>query len=142
MAKVIPTGIRSPYLQIACGAVTVTLSELLLKAGAEATKESAGIFGVAALASVWTWLGIGAYIFSFVAWINALRYLPVALAYSLINITHVLVPMAAWAVRGEVVSGMRWAGISLVLVGATLVAIGRTKPADPAPTALDAGAAP
>jgi hypothetical protein len=52
----------NPYLQIGIGAVLVTVSEVLLKMGADAAPQMARLpmwmSGVAALASGWTWAGI------------------------------------------------------------------------------------
>ena len=105
----------NPYLQIALGAVLVTASELLLKKGASAG--AAGWFGVAALASPWTWGGIACYIASFLSWLHVLRFVPLSIAFPLINIVHVLVPLGALVFLHEPVSPRRWMGIALILVG-------------------------
>jgi len=75
-----------------------------------------------ALASGWTWLGIITYIGSFVCWLYVLRHLPLSVAYPLINIVQVLVPLAAWWVLGESISAQRWIGIACVLCGTVIVA--------------------
>jgi drug/metabolite transporter (DMT)-like permease len=115
------TGFWNPYVQIALGAVLVTASELMLKKGAAAAAGSSWL-GVDALASVWTWGGIVTYVLSFLSWLYVLRHLPLGLAFSLINAVHVLVPVASWLFLHEAVSGRRWAGIGLVLVGIALIA--------------------
>jgi drug/metabolite transporter (DMT)-like permease len=116
-----PRGFFNPYVQIVIGAVLVTASELLLKKGATAAAGSSWL-GVDALASFWTWGGIVTYILSFASWLYVLRYLPLGLAFGLINVVHVLVPIASWAFLHEAVSGRRWAGITLVLLGIVLIA--------------------
>ncbi|HEX8914239.1 MAG TPA: SMR family transporter [Humisphaera sp.] len=141
-ARRYPRGLGNPYVQIAVGAVATTAAELLLKAGATETADAArvgGVFGVAALASWWTWGGIAAYILSFLNWIAALRYLPLGVAYCLINSVQVLVPAGAWLFRSEHVSPARWAGIALVTAGIVLIGVGRNKPAAE-PEDVDAGA--
>jgi multidrug transporter EmrE-like cation transporter len=111
-----------PYAQLAVGSVLVTASELLMKKGAVTTPAGhVGWFGVAALASGWTWAGIVTYVLSFASWIYVLRFVPLGIAYALINVVHVLIPLGAWALLGEAVSGRRWAGIGLVVAGLLLI---------------------
>jgi drug/metabolite transporter (DMT)-like permease len=113
-------GFWNPYVQIAVGAVLVTASELLLKKGAmSAAGESWS--GIDALGSWWTWGGIVTYVLSFASWLYVLRYVPLGVAFALVNVVHVLVPVASWGLLGEVVSGRRWLGIGLVLAGIVLV---------------------
>lgn len=109
-----------PYLQIVIAAFSVTVAELLFKRGAEATKD--GAFGVSVLGSVWTWAGIGFYIGSFLIWLHVLRRVPLHIAFSLMSITQVLVPLGAWWFRAEHINPCRWAGILIVLVGIFVVA--------------------
>jgi undecaprenyl phosphate-alpha-L-ara4N flippase subunit ArnF len=116
-----PTGFLNPYAQVAIGAVLVTVSELMLKKGATAAAGTSWL-GIDALASLWTWGGIVTYILSFVSWLHVLRYLPLGVAFSLINVVHVLVPLASWAFFHDAVSLRRWAGIALVLAGIMMMA--------------------
>ena len=114
----------NPYVQLGIGAILVTASELLLKAGATQTARahgSVGLLGIAALASWWTWLGIVTYVLSFVSWIHVLRLLPLSVAFPLINVVHVLVPLAAWMFLGEAIPARRWAGIVLVVIGIAMI---------------------
>lgn len=103
---------KAAYVQIAAGALLVTASELLLKTGA--------VRG--GLLSGWTWLGILTYILSFASWLYVLRHLPLSVAYGLITIVQVLVPLGARLFLGESISVQRWAGIALVLCGTIIVA--------------------
>jgi drug/metabolite transporter (DMT)-like permease len=104
--------VRNPYVQIALGALLVTASELLLKKGATS----------GALASGWTWIGIMTYALSFVSWLYVLRHMLLSVAFSLISIVHVLVPLGAWWILGETISMQRWMGIACVFCGTVLVA--------------------
>ena len=103
---------RNAYVQIGIGALLVTTSELLLKQGA--------MHG--ALLSGWTWLGILTYILSFASWLYVLRHLALSIAYGLITIVQVLVPLGAWIFLGESISLHRWIGIACVLSGTVIVA--------------------
>jgi len=118
------------YSQIALGAVMVTASEILMKAGANTVAVAAGAphggsatgwLGIAALSSGYTWLGIGFYILSFLSWIYVLRSVPLGIAYALINVVHVLIPVGSWIFLPETISPMRWCGIGLVIVGLLLL---------------------
>ena len=114
-----------PLLQLALGAILVTVSELLLRRGAESFAGANGaqsLFGIAALASGWTWLGILCYIASFLSWIVVLRRLPLSIAFPAINIVHVLIPIGCWLFLGESISPRRWTGIALVVCGILLLA--------------------
>jgi drug/metabolite transporter (DMT)-like permease len=111
----------NPYVQIAVGALLVTVSELMLKRGATAAAGSSWT-GINALGSAWTWGGILTYILSFASWLYVLRHVPLAIAFALINAVHVLVPLGSWAWLGEHVSPSRWAGIILVLIGIIVIA--------------------
>src|SRR3954462_228224 len=116
----------NPYVQIAIGAVLVAASELLLKMGASATAENQlppwlRAIGVTALASKWTWLGIISYLLSFASWLYVLKRLPLGLAFALINIVHVLVPIGARVFLHEPIPVRRWMGSALILAGIIVV---------------------
>ena len=115
----------NPLLQLALGAVLVTVSELLLRWGAKQFAGGEGVksvFGIAALASWWTWAGIASYIASFLSWIIVLRRLPLSIAFPAINVVHVLIPVGCWLFLGEIISPRRWGGIALVVCGILLLA--------------------
>ena len=108
----------NPYVQIGVGAVLVAASELMLKKGASATAHGGNAWlGIAALASWWTWGGIVCYIASFLSWLHVLRFVPLSIAFPLINVVHVLVPLGALVFLHEPVSLRRWGGIGLILLG-------------------------
>ena len=108
-----PSGssIRHPYTQLAISIVLSTAAQVWLKLGA-VHGESAGLFD--GLHSPWVWLGIFAMIGSLLTWLNALRAVPLSLAFALTGIIHALVPLACWIWLGEAISGKRWLGIALV----------------------------
>jgi drug/metabolite transporter (DMT)-like permease len=115
----------NPYVQIGLGALLVTASEVLLKIGATHAPDIRGLtgwFGIGALASLWTWGAIVLYILSFISWLYVLRHVSLSIAFGLINVVHILVPLAAWTFLDELISARRWAGIALVLVGIALIA--------------------
>jgi multidrug transporter EmrE-like cation transporter len=115
----------NPYFQILLGSLLVTASELLLKKGATATAGLAGAAswtGVAALGSWWTWAGIVTYVASFASWLYVLKYVPLGVAFALVNAAHVFVPIGAWLFLREPISLQRWVGIGLIVCGILLIA--------------------
>ena len=112
--------LSSSTVQLAASIVLFAASQLLLKRGAGAMAD--GVFNFAALASPWVWLGIVAEIASLVAWLGALRTVPLGVAYNISGITHVLIPLGCWGWLGEGIPPLRWAGIGLVLAGVVLSA--------------------
>ena len=115
----------NPYVQLGFDALLVTTAELLLKKGAVSGAHlPAGIswLGFGALASMWTWIGIVAYLLSFACWLYVLRHIPISVAFGLISIAQVLVPLGAWLFLGEAISLLRWIGIASVLAGTACIA--------------------
>jgi multidrug transporter EmrE-like cation transporter len=115
----------NPWLQLALNGLIVTASELFLKLGARATAHLAQTWnwtGVTGLASAWTWAGIVCIIFSLIGWLYILRHVPLSIAFPLSNTPHILVPLTSSIFLGEMISGRRWCGIVLVLIGLVLVA--------------------
>lgn len=118
-------GFANPWFQIALGALLVTASELFLKRGAAETTGLASQWswtGISGLASPWVWGGILLILASFASWSHVLRCLPLSVAFPLSNVVHVLVPLGSWLIIGEQISGRRWLGIGLVVVGLVVVA--------------------
>jgi len=110
----------NPYVQIALGSLLTCAAELLLKQGAVSAPPIPWLpqwFDISAMFSGWTWLGICAYILSMISWLYVLRIMPLNIAYALVNVAQVLVPLGAVYFRHEHVSIKRWAGIGLVLLG-------------------------
>lgn len=109
-----------PALLIVVGALLVTAGEILLKKGATAVTASHGsaaVLGIAPLASGWTWLGIVSYVLSLIAWLHVLRTVPLSVAFPLINVVQVLVPVGASVFLHERISLGRSLGIALVVLG-------------------------
>ena len=118
-APVATRPIRHPHVQLAISIVLSTAAQVWLKLGA-AHGENAGIFD--GLHSPWVWLGIFAMIGSLLTWLNALRSVPLSLAFALAGVIHALIPLACWIWLGEAISGKRWLGIALVIAGVVVSA--------------------
>ena len=103
------------YLLILFGALLSAAGEVLLKKGATAAAGSTSVLGP--LFSFWTWIGIACYVTALVSWLYVLKKVPLSIAFPLINVVHVLVPLGASIFLHEHVSLRRWAGISLIILG-------------------------
>lgn len=112
---------RNPIVHLVLNGVLVSASQLLLKRGAMETGP-AGWTGLASLASGWVLAGILCYIVSLFNWLQALRRIPLSIAFPVTSGSHALVPLGAWAFLGERIDGTRWIGIALVLAGIVLCA--------------------
>ncbi|SEL02776.1 EamA-like transporter family protein [Nitrosovibrio tenuis] len=118
-------GSRLPYWGVLCCALFVTASEVCLKKGADSTQNLSNALSwleTQALVSGWIWTGILFYIVSFVFWLRVLQILPLNIAFNLVNIEHIFVPLASYLFLGEVISPMRAAGIGIVLLGVWVIA--------------------
>ena len=105
-----------PHFQIVLSIVLSAASQVWLKRGVS-DHVSTGWFGWSGLHSGWVWLGIGAMIGSLFSWLQALRSMPLSVAFALSGAIHVLVPLASWWWLGETIPGKRWLGIALVTAG-------------------------
>jgi len=114
----------NPYVQIFVGALLDTTGEVLLKKGASAAADTHGLvamLGLSALRVGWTWVGIVSYVLSLFSWLYVLRSVPLSVAFPLINVVHVLVPLGSVVFLGEHVSIRRWMGIGLIVCGVLLI---------------------
>ncbi|HEY8964825.1 MAG TPA: hypothetical protein VIM58_00160 [Candidatus Methylacidiphilales bacterium] len=116
-----PPLLLEPHVHLVLGALLVTASELLLRRGASSVP-GIGWTGFGGLASGWVWVAVACYIASFACWLIVLRRLPLVVAFNLMNVVHVLVPLGSAFFLGERISAVRWAGIALVLAGVWTIA--------------------
>ena len=116
---------KTGYAKVALSATLATASEMLLKRGALATAhlpQRVDWLGTSALHSGWVWCGMLLQVLGFVSYSAALRALPLSIAFNLMSVLHISIPVCAWIFFGEHVSTTRWAGIALVLAGIWLIA--------------------
>ena len=103
------------YLKLGACAGLAAAGEVLLKIGATAQPD-------APLTHWATWIGIVFYVLNFVAWLEALKTIPVGVAFAVQSIVQLIVPISAWLVLHEQISSARALGILLVFVGVFLAA--------------------
>ncbi len=114
-----------PYWGVLCCALFVTASVVCLKKGVDDTQNlhiTLSWLEMQALVSGWIWAGILCFIISFVFWLKVLKVLPLNIAFNLVNIEHIFVPLASYLFLGETISSMRAVGIAVVLLGVWVIA--------------------
>jgi multidrug transporter EmrE-like cation transporter len=114
-----------PYWGVLCCALFVTASVVCLKKGVDNTQDLHNTWSwidIPTLVSGWIWAGILCFIISFVFWLRVLKVLPLNIAFNLVNIEHVFVPLASYLFLGEMISSMRAIGIGIVLLGVWVIA--------------------
>jgi drug/metabolite transporter (DMT)-like permease len=115
----------NPWLVLGFEVICVLVYELLQKRGASETAHLSLVWswtGITALASPVTWLAMSLMIVSLLSWLYVLRYIPLSIAFPLSRVVDILVPLSCWMILGEHISGRRWCGIALVIVGLILTA--------------------
>ena len=63
------------------------------------------------------WIGIFCYVLNFFFWMAVLSQVDLSVAFPVGSTSHILVPLLAVLFVGERISPLRWAGISLIIVG-------------------------
>jgi drug/metabolite transporter (DMT)-like permease len=111
----------NPYLQIGLNVILCSVAQILFKVGSDNTP-SGSLFGVLSLGSGVVWVGIACMIASLFAWLYALRFVPLIIAFNLAAATQVLVPLGSLIFLGEQISIVRWAGILIVTLGIMIIA--------------------
>lgn len=99
------------------GVLLNAAAQLLLKAGTNAMP-----LGLKLAIEPHILGGLACYIVSVVVWIVALSRVQVSIAYPMLSIGYVVNAVAAWYLLGEAVSGMRMAGIGIIVLGVFIVA--------------------
>lgn len=66
-------------------------------------------------------LGLTFYAMGAVFWLLVLSKLDLSLAYPMLALTYVLIPLAAQFILGEQMPSLRWLGVGLIFVGVVIV---------------------
>ena len=111
----------NPYLHVGLTVLLSAVAQILFKVGSDQTP-GGSLLGFASLKSGVIWLGIGCMIGSLLVWLQALRSLPLIIAFNLAAATQVVVPLGCWLFLGEEVSVLRWIGVFVVTVGVVIIA--------------------
>lgn len=66
-------------------------------------------------------LGLACYAMGAVVWLVVLSKLDLSLAYPLLALNFVLVPLFGWLLLGEQMPSLRWVGVGIIFVGVTVI---------------------
>ena len=110
-----------PLLQLCISVVLNSASQIFFKVAADVNPNPHAI-DLQLFTSWALWGGIVASLTSLVSWLNALRSIPLVIAFNLAAVTYILVPLGSWVFLGEQVPPIRWLGIALVTLGVSLIA--------------------
>jgi drug/metabolite transporter (DMT)-like permease len=117
-----------PLLTIALWLVNVVLDtcgQLAFKAAAADPAAGDGLARWRHMATrPWLWLGVGCYVFEFLAWIAFLSLVPLSEGVLLGSINIVVIMIAGRFLFGEKLTRLRVAGIVLVCLGVAIVGAG------------------
>jgi drug/metabolite transporter (DMT)-like permease len=116
------------FLLILASSVLGVSGQILLKMGVESrgTINLSGSDVLQSIAQFFTaplvWLGLGCCGLATIVWLVVLSRVDLSLAYPLIALNFVLVPLLGWLFLGEQVPSWRWVGVIIVLAGVTIIA--------------------
>ena len=100
---------------IAMTVVFTVAGQIMVKRGVLTLAGDAGLLRAAT--QPWIVAGLLCAVFAAVAWIKALTYFPLSVAYPFMSLSFVLVALLSTWVLGEHVKGTQWAGLAIVLLG-------------------------
>ena len=66
-------------------------------------------------------MGLSCYAMGAVLWLIVLSKLDLSLAYPILALNFVLVPLFGWLLLGEHVPSLRWVGVAIIFVGVTVI---------------------
>lgn len=101
-----------PYLALTLAILLGVTGQVVLKTGSEGARDLMG-----QLASPWTLGGLAVYFLSALAYIAALKRIPVSLAYPSVSISYGLMAVLAHLLWKEPLTLQHWAGILLISGG-------------------------
>jgi len=110
-----------PLLQISFSIVLSSASQIFFKVASDGNHGPHTV-NLQLFTSWALWGGIVSTLTSLVCWLNALRSVPLIIAFNLGAATYILVPLGSWVFLGEQVPPIRWLGIALVTLGVLLIA--------------------
>jgi drug/metabolite transporter (DMT)-like permease len=107
----------------ATGILVSAIGTLLMKVGADRLPgfSLSWEYALAIAKSPHIVTGLMLYVIPAFLWIYLLGKFPVSIVQPVIALTYVITPLMAMFVLGEMVPGLRWVGITLIVAGVTIV---------------------
>ena len=111
--------------------VNTVISHLFLKRaiidiGSPASLDALPKFIVAAAGSPWVYGSLVLQVLGYVVWMIVISHEKLGVATASVGASYyILTSFAAWAIYGETLSPMQWAGICLITAGVVCVSLGQ-----------------
>lgn len=111
--------------------VNTVISHLFLKRaiidiGSPASLDAVPKFIVAAAGSPWVYGSLVLQVLGYVVWMIVISHEKLGVATASVGASYyILTSFAAWAIYGETLSPMQWAGICLITAGVVCVSLGQ-----------------
>jgi drug/metabolite transporter (DMT)-like permease len=116
--------IFSDWILLVAGVVLSSLGSIFLKLGATHVDHSSGLItAVTQALTQWRlYFGAFCYFIPVVIWIYMLKRIDITYLQPLFALIYVTTPLLAIPMLQETISGARWAGIAVILIGIVIVA--------------------
>lgn len=96
----------------------IAVGQILFKLVSTGQGEVRGVSGALSYFADWRlWLALILYGSATIAWLTAIRKIPINQAYMFMALSYVYLPVISWAVLGERYSLVQAAGLALILTG-------------------------
>ena len=98
--------------------LVIAVGQILFKLVSAGQPEVRGVSGAIIYFADWRlWLALLLYGAATLAWLTAIRKIPINQAYMFMALSYVYLPVISWAVLGERYSFAQGAGLALILTG-------------------------
>ena len=106
------------FVVLASVPLVIAVGQILFKLVSVSAPEVNGVQGVVALFYDWRlWLAVALYGGATIAWIPAIRGIPIGQAYLFMALSYVYLPLISSLTLGERLSLRQFGGIGLIIVG-------------------------
>ena len=98
--------------------LVIAVGQILFKAVSTSAPEVRDLNAIFGLFADWRlWVALVLYGLATVAWVVAIRRIPINQAYLFMALTYVYLPVIAWLTLGERMSGAQYGGVALIVAG-------------------------
>ncbi len=98
--------------------LVIAIGQILFKTVSTSAPEVRSLSAVLGLFADWRlWLALVLYGLATIAWVAAIRRIPINQAYLFMALTYVYLPVISWLTLGERMSLVQYAGLALILAG-------------------------
>jgi undecaprenyl phosphate-alpha-L-ara4N flippase subunit ArnE len=98
--------------------LVIAIGQTLFKTVSTSAPEVRSLSAVLGLFADWRlWLALVLYGLATIAWVVAIRRIPINQAYLFMALTYIYLPLISWLTLGERMSAAQWGGLALILGG-------------------------